>query len=385
MNYTVYEDPQVNLKIESDLKIIKDTLLSYFDGILALTLSGGYGRGEGGIYFDGREIKISNDYDLVMITKGRADLRKIYFCRKELVKKLNVKWVDIINYTLSELKNLKITLFNYDLKYGSYTWYGDVKALDLAPNFLSDRIPIKEAENLLLNRVQSFLVPFSPTYLSGKIDKRNNFILKAGMSKAILALQDALLIAGGKYDIDLQKRAKYFKDNLNSHSEIEILLDFAVDFKLKPSFDDNIDIIKYYLLIKDLFLETIFNIGSIRYKKNIRDIDTYIYCFRKYKKLLPRTSLALNTVIAGKQELKDIFNLRDLFNLFNVDNVEQASHSVNLHLAGLLLMESFGEKIDKEKLKQANEILQQITGKKEILDNNWEESRKVISQLYNKM
>jgi len=105
-------------------------------------------------------------------------------------------------------KNLKPTMANYDLKWGSKVIYGK-NYLDTIPNFNQNEIPLWEGLRLLFNRMAEALQYFSREKPSDE--------MVFWTDKIIIACQDALLLSLGKYHYSFGKRNKMFQHLFPRH------------------------------------------------------------------------------------------------------------------------------------------------------------------------
>ena len=93
---------------------IKSISIKYLDpeNIISIYLYGGYGRDEGSWVIEkiGGQSKVRpyNDYDIAIIVKKKISLTKMRSLENKLKENLDVKWVDLCQY--SKL-NLKLLIF----------------------------------------------------------------------------------------------------------------------------------------------------------------------------------------------------------------------------------------------------------------------------------
>ena len=100
-----------------------------------LVLYGGYGRNEGGFFFDIDTILPYNDYDVLIITERTLDELTINKITRKVLNDINIKWFDLSVKNLRELQNLRNSIWSYDLKNGSKVIYGNKEILKLVDNF----------------------------------------------------------------------------------------------------------------------------------------------------------------------------------------------------------------------------------------------------------
>jgi len=278
MNFTVYNDDRINRKIIQDLQKIKEALLNELkDNIIAILLTGGFGRGEGGVLVDNDRIKIVNDYDLHVFTKKRVDENKIKEISEYLAKLLDVGHIDIVAQPIYTLRLLKNTQYGYDLKHGSYLVHGD-KILKKMPD--SRCLPPREIERLLFTRAWCFLGPIKRSFPNTNFTPQEKFFLFNQLSKALLAVEESVLIQHCDYHpsyIEKLKRVrKYCSDR-----RLPEYLEWATNFKLKPIYSINIDSTKLYFEVKEIFFNNMLKIIRKCYNKNFKSWMDYLRWYPK--------------------------------------------------------------------------------------------------------
>ena len=102
-------------------------------------------------------LNLVNDLDFLLITTSHIEEKKLSIIKTKFLSMSTIKRVDIAQKLSSSLHKLKPTLLNYDRKFGSTIVYGNKNALDHIPNWTSIRIPLREAEKLLMTRLIGFI------------------------------------------------------------------------------------------------------------------------------------------------------------------------------------------------------------------------------------
>jgi len=359
-NYTVYRDSRVNTKIEDDLGVIRERLLMEYKGIVALMLVGGFGRGEGSILIENYGIKAVNDYDIVMITEKPMHLGRIDKVKRELAKEVGITWIDIYAHDIGKLKRLKKTIFNYDLKYASYVFWGDPNIPFLIPDMDPSKMPLVEGEKLFITRLWTFLGPFSVEFLDRQLSNNEAFFLANQMSKALLACIDVLLLSKGAYHPSYIERNKRVKTLYPNNEYRYKMFDWAVDFKLRPKSNGYGDLIRLYFRIKDIYLEIMRDFLCLMYKKTFSDWFEYCSLYRKnYRTLLKRAGyLVLRRSLRYEKKL-------------------------DVDIAQVYLVASYHNGlIDKKYFRAGLQCLSKLTGKY-LDDLSWEEARGFAAELRN--
>lgn len=189
-------DPSQDRIVAGMLPQITDAVLA--TGLLprALVLAGSFGRGEGALRTDSKE-RLTNDLDIWLVNDARPGYvlrRRLKAVRTSLPARLGVWHLDFILAAPADLRDARITMARYDLKFGSHVFYGDGSVLDEIPYSQSSRIPADEVQNLLINRLVTLLLghPYT-TYLADPVDKARQ------ISKVLYAVLDSRLVANEGY------------------------------------------------------------------------------------------------------------------------------------------------------------------------------------------
>lgn len=198
MNYTIHHNPEINRRIIGDLSRIRMAILaSYGKSVIAIVLSGGFGRGEGTVIRQNGSYIPFNDYDIIIITPpGVSSLPGLPLLAIRLAKSIRIRFVDIACLPQDRLPHLKLNLFNYDLKYGSQIFWGNTNILNEIPNFNPLYIPEKEGILSVRNRL---ITPFE--FLTSGVCSGRTFDPAAYIqtAKCVLACTDYHLVRHHRY------------------------------------------------------------------------------------------------------------------------------------------------------------------------------------------
>lgn len=200
-------------KIRTDMKEIVSFLLATQskEGIRAIILGGGYGRGEGGVLFDKLDESPVNDYDMFVVYNklsffGRRRLTaKLRLASKTLSERLGFEVDFAPAKDVEDLRTAPFWLIWYELRHGCYTVWGDTFVSELLPKYSGDKTPEIEALKLLLNRGVGLMLAAEKLGKSDEVEfiRRNSY-------KSILALGDAYLMLAGKYHYSCIERRSHF-------------------------------------------------------------------------------------------------------------------------------------------------------------------------------
>lgn len=294
---------EIENSLKRDIEIIKETSLSLLnsDNIISIYLYGGYGRDEGSWVLEQENGKTTakpyNDYDIALIVKSRfshAELRKL---ENEIKKKVEVKWIDLCQYTTLNLKLYRTTIKNYDFKYASKWIYGDKTVLNHIPDMDRKLITLKDVETLYITRIWTLVGAFSIDGLK-EMAIDDEMFFRNQMAKCILAIVDNILILNKDYDASYIKRVERLSEHTTDSKLLE-LATWALEEKLFPKAIgmNSSDIENLYKEVNSLFFKYFYSTLSKYYKKEIRrpeDIDKFIIynmedlIKRKIKKIIFR-------------------------------------------------------------------------------------------------
>lgn len=172
-------------------------------GTLALVLSGGYGRGEGGVFRDAAgHPDLYNDLEFYMLLRdpsGEAAARA--WCEQEEpagTAELGID-VEVKRMPIGELRQARPSMFYYDLIVAHQLIWGDESWKEGLPDGLGDaaRIPLHEATRLLFNRGSGLF--YSRCALARRDERVGSGFVERNHAKVRLALGDAVLAANGQY------------------------------------------------------------------------------------------------------------------------------------------------------------------------------------------
>ena len=355
-------------KLNNDITIIVNEVLEItICAVKAIILYGSYGRGEGAFYSDENgNIHTYNDYDLILVVDDFIESIKINQIAHSLEEKLDVKWIDISQKKKSKLKNLKLTIFNYDLKYGSRVIYGDKEILDNVPKFKSSKISLKEAETLYFTRLYTFIGSITENNFVIGVKDENARFFRNQMAKAILAVVDSLLLIKGEYHYSYKKRGSLIQQFYPDKKDLIKMAKWALSEKLNPK-DKSMkgeDTLDFYTKVLKIYKKEMFYVLSKFYGRDIistRDIE-----IRRYLSI-QEFILRIKTLIKSRS-----------FNCYQ--------KSFQIEMAQSYFVEAFLLE-DKERslfLRKSVRIVKKINPNITFDLNNWDNLRKVIADLRQK-
>ncbi len=294
-NYTAHHDDRINTFVESHLtEITKQIRNLMADDVLAIILSGGFGRGEGSIIErDDGSLHVVNDYDIDIIYKEKFNKllskifthlryrKKINHIAIDLARHFDIKQIDLNLKTANDLhpeSNPKLA--DYDLAYGHVVLFEKNIIFKKVPKYESSQIPIFEGTWLLRNRGIGLLL--ASFYISGNTiaaEKTEYFYIE--INKAILAMGDALFILKGKYVCSYAERSRQFDELCDEHvPNHEFLIQLYKDashYKLFPCKDmhTTYNCVELYNMVCELYCEFFLYYETNRLERPVTSIHEY--------------------------------------------------------------------------------------------------------------
>ena len=208
--YTCREEPEAEALVDAQLQQVVRAVEQRVGKVQAVVLTGSFGRGEGGVYRNGDNgFHPVNDYDLLVIDprdlsvplKGLGDA---------LARDLGIDFVDLA-YSDGRWEALPLTIFNYDVKYGSRVIAGDSSVLGRIPAYASADMPAYETVKLLLNRTAGLLSGLRGDSLDGqKPSEDGERYLTNQIVKTLMAIGDGYLLRWRGYDSSYRTRRQRF-------------------------------------------------------------------------------------------------------------------------------------------------------------------------------
>ena len=208
----------------------------------ALVLSGGYGRGEGGVFRgpDGAAA-LYNDLEFYLLLREGADEGPVReWCEREEREGTAELGIDVEfkRLPIGALRHATPSMFYYDLLRGHQLVWGDPAWRQGVPDSLSDAtlIPLHEATRLLFNRGSGLF--YSRCALARGDERVANGFVERNHAKARLALGDAVLGANGRYHHFARERnARLHTPLARTPANWPVLIqwhDEGLAFKLRP-------------------------------------------------------------------------------------------------------------------------------------------------------
>lgn len=241
--YTIDGSKEFEARITSQLNDITNEILNQIPkrDIYAITLSGGYGRGEGGIIIDNNQENCYNDYDLFVVVNNISRKKKLAYQKRMQI--IHDKFTPLFGIhvdvgplkTINAVKKAPFWMMWYEMKHGLITMWGNDNVTSLFPNYNPKLMPKMEALRLLLNRATGLLL-CKKHFDSFENNESKEFILR-NIRKAQLAMGDAFLIQKHKFHFSYIERFNRFmlqEDKIVKELNLKTTYKLAHEFKLHP-------------------------------------------------------------------------------------------------------------------------------------------------------
>ncbi len=242
--YVVEDEPALAQRLDLYLNQLARKLDSSVaaSSTVALVLSGGYGRGEGGVFrgADGLA-QLYNDLEFYLFTRSdHVPAEVTAWCQREEHDGTALLGIDVEFKCLGigALREGEPSMFYYDLLQGHQLIWGAAHWSRDVPSVLreADAIPLHEATRLLFNRGSGLL--FSRCALSQGDERVANGFVQRNHAKARLALGDAVLTANGRYHHFCRERGQRVAAGLDrvppDWARLQAWHAAGVKFKLQP-------------------------------------------------------------------------------------------------------------------------------------------------------
>lgn len=224
------------MNVNPDLAAIESSVAASIPDFQLLVLCGSYGRGEGALVPGPGGMIPYNDYDLVIVSDAIPPRRKQVALLSALQQSCSLKTIDIVYYRTRNLRRLRPTVFNFDLKYGSSFLAGNRLLLEQVPAFASADIPLREVLVLFLTRLWTLLGCAAENHFQTGVKGSEARHFRYQLAKAVFAAADALLIDARQYTCRYADRA-HRVSRLDQDIIPPAMLAWALDSKRMPSAD----------------------------------------------------------------------------------------------------------------------------------------------------
>lgn len=209
-------------------------ILSNYENVISIILTGGYGRKEGSWIKEGEVYRTYNDYDFVVIIERKKNRTKKGIDTSKLAKNLGINWIDIDVFFLDEIKFLKPTIKNFDIIHGSCVIYGNNEVYDLMPRIKPSKISSKEYYTFFFTRAYTLLCCLPKNKNISDLSKEERLFFHNQIAKGFLAIMDCELLHNYSfYHSSYKKRLDFYLDH-SINDKKNKLFQWALNEKLNP-------------------------------------------------------------------------------------------------------------------------------------------------------
>lgn len=215
------------------------------DRYRALLLTGGYGRGEGGVERrDGVE-RPHNNLDFLLITPGWGGAEQAAMKQKldEIFQPLRqAGGIGIDTGVIGEwkLRTAPCLVRWLDLRFGHKIVSGDARFVPSLTRFRHEALDPADVLELLVNR-GSLLLVNDMLIARGLRNMADRKAIIRNVMKAIIGYGDAYLFAFGLYDVSYVEKQRRMRKIQNVPARFRALYDAAVEFRFEPSYERWLD------------------------------------------------------------------------------------------------------------------------------------------------
>jgi len=276
---------------------------------VSVILFGGFGKGEGSVYFeDGKPVPF-NDFDLYVVTNEKMSEKELDEMSINASKAIGMGGMEIAffpgeNYDvkkyfhvdvrcipLDKLDRLISIQRYYDLKYESQVIYGDKLVLDKINEIKRENLPDSDGLRNLFNKLHTMLLGLQESY-----DESSERVRIFWSYKCYMSICESLLISEKKFEATSMERMDKFEEIFDYSfpelkKQIPDLVDkvkIATEFKLKPDFDMDVDklweeSLKDILLVFEYYVERMTGLDDVSRAINGKLPYSYFSPFLKEK------------------------------------------------------------------------------------------------------
>jgi hypothetical protein len=246
--WTVAGSPALENKIDQMVAGLRSRIGHSFgpDDYTAVLISGGYGRGEGGVELKQGQETLHNNLDLIWVTPqaGKVALIREKLAQEALHFQRN-HGVTLDTFVIDEahLRRLPCLVMLYDMREGHRQLLGQ-------PNYLQKNIAYgvqdilpSDMRNLLVNRGALLLINRWLLRLGKPTPELRKQIVRHAM-KAIIGMGDSLLFMRGEYHWSYLEKARRMQLAVDLPLNLRKAYNQASEFRFRPDYQtfDDVDL-----------------------------------------------------------------------------------------------------------------------------------------------
>lgn len=277
--FTVHDHEAIDRTVEDHLDLIESRLLSRFDGVVAIVLIGGFGRGEGTVDLSDGEVRVMNDYDLLVVfeefDRTRASVEsELKEVGEALAEEIGIRFVDLLPRTTAEFENLSPTKMNYDMQHGYHVVYGDEELLFAGDPIRAEEIPDEEVRKLLFNRLVCALECISVRDGEFRPERSESFAFRQA-SKACVAAVDSYLLRHDRYVPRYGEKIERLRE-LDPSTDLVDLARTAIQVKLDSTTLPALDPVEFWMEVRREYEVAFMEFFEEYYQMSIPDWGTFV-------------------------------------------------------------------------------------------------------------
>ncbi|MBI9054683.1 MAG: hypothetical protein JEY96_12745 [Bacteroidales bacterium] len=288
--YTIYDNTEIDNQIDFFLNVIIEKIFTVINPneIKSIVLCGGFGRGEGSVFFNNEQVQPINDFDITIFPRKNLNIFKLRYSEQlesvaqELVNIIPIKQIDLgigdqRKFIIRTLRPF-FTINAFEFIHGHRVLFGKSNIHNLKYFYKSHKIPIAEGVKYLYTRGSGLLIPLLDTYQNSSLINNLNTYIE--INKARLAIGDSYLIRYRKYHFSYQKRIEIAKkinfNQLENGNTFKQMYLNALEWKLTPTSISEINLEIELKSTIEHFLNYALWYESERIKKYFHSTNEYI-------------------------------------------------------------------------------------------------------------
>lgn len=264
--YTVINDLKADQSIQIGLNRVVEGIRDLMgDRLQAIVLTGGFGRGEGGVMHENGRFRPVNDFDIsVIVSKDYFRMRK-RFARplaelaERLASETGLKQIDIgISHPL-RFRFAPNRVESYEIRNGHRVLWGNIDLKRIMPKLPAERLPLLDGGIYFMTRGSGLLIPALYFLPEGQVKHQHRENFQIEIDKACIAMGDTLLLLHREYHFSYRERLRRVQRmDLSPVPEGETIQKWyteAVERKLRPWFGWTGDrvMVNRWFSVRDIF------------------------------------------------------------------------------------------------------------------------------------